>query len=163
MGVSHNESRRKVAFEHAVLVLAVVLAIQVSFVEDPRGAVGKFATSITTQLANVVGMTAGVAPNSYNSLAQEFDRREAELLDKELEIAAREESLKNEYLETLAASNRRTVLVLSSVIALLVILIGTNFYLDWKRGLSLGTPRDGALHKDHSEAAEHRGEFQTRL
>lgn len=85
---------------------------------------------VDRQLAFVGGMSASVAPNEVNLLAQQLDAKERSLNARERELLAREDALAqrlraevmNEYLWAVA------LLVLS--IIFLLALVGMNFYLD---------------------------------
>jgi len=87
---------------------------------------------IAQQLATVVGISAAVPENEFNTLAQQ-------LTDKERELAAREGLLEEkeaallEDLRKERADNKKTAIFVSLLGLLLLALILFNFYSDWKR------------------------------
>ena len=83
-------------------------------------------------LANVVvGTSAAVEPNSYNSLAQQLTDKEKELRSREENIAQQENQ--NSIVQDMP-SNLSLYSFLMSLI--LLILVGINFFFDWRRGRS---------------------------
>lgn len=83
-------------------------------------------------LANaVVGMTVGVLPNEYNTLAQQLESKQATLAEREDDLLQLEQNIrtlqdKNSFSNTLG--------IVSLAISLgLFMLIGANYYLDWRR------------------------------
>lgn len=84
---------------------------------------------VRTQLANVVGMSAGVEENPYNIVAQQLTQKEVELSERERALAVLEEELRGEV----ERSNRITLLTVVLVGVVLLGLILVNFYLDRKR------------------------------
>lgn len=76
-------------------------------------------------LANVVGMTASVQPNEFNTLATELKDRSEELDRREREIDARaRQSIIAEPL---------TIAVLSAILGVQLLLIVANYYFDYRR------------------------------
>jgi hypothetical protein len=76
-------------------------------------------------IANVVGMTASVEPTEINTLSGELAKRSDELDRREREIDARARSD--------AFSNSSTLYVLTAILALQLVLIVTNYVLDFRR------------------------------
>lgn len=145
-------SERRHAISWFLAVLSVGLfAVQLSLTAMTWGGVSVLARE---QSASVIGIGASVAPNEFNTLAQDLKQRSDELNTREKEVSAREAALGEEYRNAIAANNRLTLYVLSGVTAFLVLLIGLNFYLDYKREYHDEVPQ----HPVH-----HVGELQTRL
>jgi hypothetical protein len=80
-------------------------------------------------LANAsIGMSAGVEANPYNTLAQQLSDKELELQDRETRLL---ELTKDTNAGTRASYWALASLALSIII---LVLVGANFYMDWKRG-----------------------------
>ncbi len=85
----------------------------------------------STLVGNVVGVTAQIPPNELSRLAQQFDEKDKELSAREAEIADRERALN----ALLRKGNERGVIAnyaFAGALLLLFILVGINFYQDWK-------------------------------
>ncbi len=76
-------------------------------------------------IANVVGMTASVEPTEINTLSGQLAKRSDELDRREREIDAR---ARNDVF-----ANATTVYVLTVILALQLVLIVTNYILDFRR------------------------------
>ena len=112
-----------------VLAIAGALFIYSAVLGAPR----EVLVRTNAMLANAtIGTSAAVEPNSYNSLAQQ-------LTDKETELASREKNLAQQ--ENRVPQSMPTNLSLYSFLMslLLAILVGVNFYFDWRRGRSAVT------------------------
>jgi predicted PurR-regulated permease PerM len=83
-------------------------------------------------IANVVGITASIPVNKYNTLAQQLDEKEQALKAREKEIAEREIYIGALSYSSQIAQNKITVFGIGFSL-LLFILISINFYLDWRR------------------------------
>jgi uncharacterized protein HemX len=90
-------------------------------------------TLLSNNLAVVVGMSAGVEVNEYNSLAQQLTSKQTELNERERTLSLRESSLESMLKDERAQREKNTFLAMGFVAALLLVLIGVNFYLDEKR------------------------------
>jgi hypothetical protein len=84
-------------------------------------------------MANAVGARAAVAPNEYNTLAQELVQREAQLGEREAQVATQNAVERS----TANPSNIWTLLSIALSLTVLV-LVGINFYLDSRRNRRLG-------------------------
>lgn len=102
--------------------------------------------------ATIVGIGASIAPNEFNSLAEELQSRSQNITVREQELSLRESQLGIEYRNAIKNNNRVTLFALLAVTLVLVSLILLNFYLDYKRGKSLS-----------EKGRSHSGELQTRI
>ncbi len=76
-----------------------------------------------------VGTTAAVPPNEFNKLARQ-------LQEKEIDLSAREEVLKKQestFASDGVGTKNNTLFYLYVVLAILLALITTNYYLDYRR------------------------------
>lgn len=95
------------------------------------------AINIERMLANAaIGVSLGVEPNPYNTLAAELQQMETDLNDRERRILALESDLR-------ASRAFETYLSFGSLAlsAFLFMLVGFNFYLDRKRVASRDQPQ----------------------
>jgi hypothetical protein len=67
-----------------------------------------------------------VPPNEFNSLALQLSEKEKILTARETALAIREEALAPE-------NQALTIIVLYGAIAIILLLLFLNFYLDWRR------------------------------
>lgn len=115
--------------------------------------------------ASVVSIGASMAPNDYNTLAQELEKRADELSERERELALREAALNSGSI--LPSSNtERLLYLMGGTILLLLLLILVNFYLDWRRGRVTSdteNTRDTNTVAHDVPHASHEGELTTRL
>lgn len=81
-----------------------------------------------------IGVTVGVLPNSFNTLAQQLSEKESTLSAKEQEIQQKEIALREKEEEKTQES--RILFYLSVVGGILFILVLLNFYLDYRRRTS---------------------------
>lgn len=94
------------------------------------GAPQVFITSGSAMLAQtVIGASASVVANPYNSAVEQIATKEAELDAREQQIANREKPLKTEPTQAVDLSMYSFALSCA-----LLLLVGMNFYFDWKRG-----------------------------
>jgi hypothetical protein len=91
------------------------------------GLVVQGTTPVSDQGAYAVGVATEVKPNPYNTLAQQLADKEAELAEREELIVSREQAL------TAAAEPSAVPLYLLGLGVLVLVLIGLNFYWDWRR------------------------------
>ena len=105
------------------LVLAAALFLYAASMGAPRILVSRANAMLGSA---VIGATASVEPNPYNTLAQQLVTKQDELSVREKELSLREG-------QQLANSNSN--LPLYSLIASLVLtfLVALNFYFDWRR------------------------------
>jgi hypothetical protein len=89
-------------------------------------------------LASVIGVSAAVPPNEFNTLAAQFAQREKELDAREMALSAREQSLLSE-LDSRQKDRMRTVyLYLFGFTLVLFLLVLVNYYLDYHRNEGVG-------------------------
>jgi hypothetical protein len=80
----------------------------------------------------VVGASAGVEPNSYNTYASQLKTKEEELKNREARVASAERG---------SGSGNALALLSFGMSTALFALLAINFYLDWKRRVSVvGNP-----------------------
>jgi uncharacterized membrane protein YobD (UPF0266 family) len=111
-----------------VLAIASGLFVYAAYM----GAPSEMFTRGGAMFANVtIGASAAVPPNEYNTLAQQLSDKEKELELRESAITQYESQNTG---ETLPATTN--IIALLSLVAsvLLSILVGLNFYFDWRRG-----------------------------
>lgn len=82
-----------------------------------------------SQLGNAVGVSVGVPPNQYNTVAQELDEWDKRLDRREQELNEREVLLR----ESGQTSSDTSSVYIMAIGFLLLLLIVINFVLDWKR------------------------------
>jgi sulfur transfer complex TusBCD TusB component (DsrH family) len=90
--------------------------------------------SLDTQhyLANVIGIQASVTPTEINMITAELSQRDRDLTAREQEIEAREISVN---LQNEVSSTDYSTFVLSLLLFILLILIVTNYALDYLRAI----------------------------
>ena len=82
----------------------------------------------TQTMFAAVGVTIAVAPNPYNTVAQQLSAKETQLTQKEAQLTAQEQALSNSP----SASDRYGFYSLC-MSAVLLVLVGLNFYFDRRR------------------------------
>lgn len=82
-----------------------------------------------SQMGSAVGMSAGVRPNEWNSVAQEMTEWERDLTAREKAVAEQEALIA----ESTSNANQRSATYIIAISALLLALIIMNFVLDWRR------------------------------
>lgn len=117
-------------FRYATLIVAIIVFGQI---ELPHVPLSKMASEAYQNLANVAAINASIAPNEYNTLAQQFSDKDRELTAREQELIAREKALDAKYQEEIAATRRTTLFTVGGATLVLVLLILANFYFDIKR------------------------------
>lgn len=117
-------------FRYGTLIVAIIFASQIGIPHIP---LTRIASAAIQNLANVASVDATVAPNEYNTLAQQFSEKDKELTAREQELLLREQALDAKYQEEIAASRRITLFTVAGVTLVLVLLIFANFYFDIKR------------------------------
>lgn len=157
MVVWKNESKKKILFRYTVFVSALVLVSQLSLTDTSLRSISLRATE---QIASVVGMSVGVPPNETNILAQELRAKELEISERARALDAKERDIRSVVNDEVAKSTRRTLLIFFGVTLFLILLIGTNFYLDYKRR---GTKSEDKKEFLAPDPHAHEGEFTTKL
>lgn len=125
-----RRSRRSVrarsrSLDSGLFIVASILLMYAISASPPAGLVGSASHMFAS---GIVGVSAGVTPNSDNSAA-------IQLAAKEAELNAREASFLNTQNDLERAATLRDELPIYSFLAsvLLFLLIGVNFYADWRR------------------------------
>lgn len=121
-------TRRSSPIFGAALLLAGAVLLGVVFVGT-----GKMGVPLDRQLALVGGMSASVAPNEVNLLAQQLKEWESELSERERTLSVREDALAEQLREEVTNEYLWVITLLVVSILLLLGLIGINFYLDAMR------------------------------
>lgn len=115
--------------EHKTFTTRSLILCAVLFVSlFTLGSVSLGPKEFTRQLGSAVSVSAGVAANEYNTLAQAIFEKEAEVNAREAALAEREMAVMNG-----SEKDTKLVAIVLSVGFLLLVLILLNFYLDWKR------------------------------
>jgi hypothetical protein len=89
-------------------------------------------------LGNVIGVSAVVPPNEFNSLIAQFSEREKELDARAVALSAREQSLISELDARQKERMRLVYTYLFGFTFLLLILVLVNYYLDYHREERVG-------------------------
>lgn len=97
----------------------------------------RFDQYVMRQLASVIGISAAVPENSFNTLALQLKEKENTLTQREEEIQNKELALAKQR-EGREKSDMLYVTVGGGVLLFLVLF---NFYLDYRRRQSLGTTK----------------------
>ena len=105
----------------ALLVYAFVSASPSTHLQNTRDLLASAA----------VGITVGVPPNPYNSIAQQLEAKQNELSDREQRLAELEKSSKPVSGGAAGTNDFATYSLGMSV--LLFMLVAANFYYDWRR------------------------------
>ena len=117
-------------FRYTTLIVAILIFGQI---ELPHVSLKEMASATYQNLANVASINAGVQPNEYNTLAQQFSEKDQQLSAREQELIQREKALDAKYQAEIAATKRTTLLTVGGATLVLVLLILANFYFDIKR------------------------------
>jgi hypothetical protein len=112
----------KEVIRRTLVVVALVLFIYATSVDTP-GALARTAGSMVGSA--VVGMTAGVEPNPYNSAATQLAQKQAELDAREANLNASGDASLTGTRGLAAASFVTSVIVL--------LLVTANYYMDFRR------------------------------
>ncbi len=111
-----------------VAVTTLVMLFQSGFVSPVTA---RLADSTGQYLANVVGVSVGVAPTELNQMTAALTARERELEARELAVAEREIAVN---IAPGGEGNRdRTTFVLATILFILLVLIVLNYALDYLR------------------------------
>lgn len=102
------------------LVVIILITFQAVFNASPI-VIGKYFSA--------VGVTVGVAPNPFNTLAQQLKEKEFALADREKELQQEEAAL-GEKIDKKFATQNKNFLYLLTIGGILVTLILFNFYFD---------------------------------
>jgi hypothetical protein len=119
---------------HRGVILGYVTAIWALSVLVLAG--GDIFSGLRTQgalLGNVIGVSASVPPNEFNSLAAQFAQREKELDARAVALSAREQSIVSELDARQKDRMNSVYSYLFGFTLLLLILVIVNYYLDYHR------------------------------
>ena len=145
------------ALQYAPLVLLLLFVSQLPL---PSAYLNSLASFAVNNVASVVGMSVGVPRNETNALAQDLQNKEQQLNERERLIDVKEQEIRAVVVEENAKQDRLALMVIGGVTALLMFLIGINFYLDRRRSAQRQS-EDKSLPKTGPHA--HEGEFMTKL
>ena len=116
------------------LVLAAGLFVYSAYSGAPHDAIARTQSMLA---AATVGTSAAVEPNPYNTWNQQLTEKEKALALREKTIAALEDKFSGSSVITPQSNLPLYSFCLS---LFLTILVGLNFYFDWRRGASHDTP-----------------------
>lgn len=129
-------SRRTDIFVILFLISASVSLARLSITPD--------SVEVARLLGSAVGVSAGVAPNEYNTLAQQLREKQEALALTESDLARREAAVREAATRNQLNSDRQMMYLLFLTGGLFVAVI-VNFYFDIRRGhLALGAPAEQA-------------------
>jgi hypothetical protein len=111
----------------AALTLALILLFDSGLVSPVTE---RLSTNAGLHVANVVGVSVGVAPNEVNQLTSRITELETELEAKERLIAVNVQQSSNQPFDT-------STFVLSTILFVLLLLIILNYILDYNRSRKL--------------------------
>ena len=117
---------KREAIRRGAMIVAIILFMYAISVDSPA----RLARSGYSMLgAAVIGVTAGVEPNQYNTLAQQ-------LSDKQKELDAREAALNAQSGGSLVGTRSLAAASFATSVLLLVLVAG-NYYLDFRRSRTI--------------------------
>jgi len=88
---------------------------------------------VRDNLANVVGMSAVVPENGFNTLAQQLEEEKQAILEREKILSEREAALTNELSRERVGAENRMAIYGTAITFTLLILVISNFYFDIRR------------------------------
>jgi len=114
----------KKALLFVLLIASVFLAAHSVVRFEPQSFTGEF----LAQVEGTVGIAVGIAPNQYNTLAQQLQEKQTYLNEQEA-------ALQNSTSAAAAVGimDDPVFLGLTAAVAVLFILVITNYYFDWRR------------------------------
>ena len=123
-----NPKRSRISTIHIPLLTLGVLLFVFAIQADSSATLRTRAPDLLAGAA--VGMSAGVEPNQYNTLAQQLHTKETTLAAREARLADIEASVRSE-----TGINSPNLLSLLSLLLSLILfaLVGVNFYFDRRR------------------------------
>lgn len=112
---------------YAILALLLGITVSLALIRTASLGINILMPSHVAQLAAAVGVSVGVEPNPYNSLAEQLNQKEEAL-------TLREKRLREAENAQAATTQRkdRTLQYLLGLTSFLVFLIILNFVLDWR-------------------------------
>ncbi|HVN26508.1 MAG TPA: hypothetical protein VMT99_02540 [Candidatus Paceibacterota bacterium] len=80
-----------------------------------------------------VGVTLGIEPNPYNTLNAQLDAKQTQLEMEQADLEAQKEALASDTAASSAAASSPLMRYLIVIVGILALLVGLNFYFDWRR------------------------------
>ena len=119
--------------KHREVILGYITAIWALSVLVLAG--GDILSGVRSQaiMGNVIGVTAGVAPNEFNTLIAQLSEREKELDARAEALSAREQSIVSELDARQKERTEKVYVYLFGFTLFLFLLVSTNYYLDYHR------------------------------
>lgn len=119
--------------KHREVILGYVTAIWALSVLVLAG--GDILSGVRAELltGNVIGVSAGVAPNEFNTLIAQLSEREKELDARAEALSAREQSIVSELDARQKERTKKVYMYLFGFTLLLFFLVSLNYYLDYHR------------------------------
>ncbi len=119
--------------KHREVILGYVTAIWALSVLVLAG--GDILSGVRADLltGNVIGVSAGVAPNEFNTLIAQLSEREKELDARAEALSAREQSIVSELDARQKERTKKVYMYLFGFTLLLFFLVSLNYYLDYHR------------------------------
>ena len=107
-------------------------ALSVIFLAGPN-IYGPTKMEVRNLMGNAVGVSAAIPPNEFNSLASQLSDKEREINLRAQALSAREQSILSELDSIQMERETRVYQYLFGLTALLLVLVGMNYYLDYHR------------------------------
>ena len=117
--------KRKILGLFLIMASAGILAVGVFGIQNKKTA------SLPSLLAQV-GVTLGVEPNPYNTLNDQLNARQVQIDEEQADINAQKEAIASSAAAMPGASSP-VVWYLMIAVGALALLVGLNFYFDWRR------------------------------
>jgi hypothetical protein len=113
--------------------VSLVWVLSVGFLLGPR-VYNAAEVNTKSLIGGVIGVSAAIPPNEWNSLASALAQKEAELNTRESALSLREQSIAAEVDVMQQSREKRIYGYLFGVTTILFLLVISNFYLDYRRG-----------------------------
>lgn len=124
-----NKIPKRVPVRVSLNAVAILVAfVGLSFPVVAQSPADLISTGRAMVAATGATLTVGVAENPYNTLAQQLTVKQLSLQEREAQVDAREAALKRPRLGDIFGFASFVMSIL------LLVLIGLNFYMDWRRG-----------------------------
>ncbi len=116
-------SHEKEVIRRTAIVIALALFMYATSIDSPKVLVN---TAASMAGSAVIGMTAGVPANPYNTAAEQLAQKQADLDAREATVAA---------ISGGSLTSTRTLAAASFCVSILVlVLVAANYYMDFRRG-----------------------------
>jgi hypothetical protein len=112
--------------KRTVWFLIIFLGASLTFLFTIKSPVGP------DKLLGDVGVSVGIAPNPYNTLATQLDQEQTQLSQESADLTARENALGTNATQD-PSGDPAIVWYLAIAVTFIGILVLLNFYLDWRR------------------------------